>query len=307
MARQWLRKVSLIVGPESGEGLDLGQFRISFRVGQWDVQTPNTLVARVYNLSRDTANRIKGEFTRVVLRAGYEGSFGTIFAGNIKQVRRGRLSATDSYIEIYAGEGDQAYNWSVVNSSVAAGAGPAERIEAARQALGQYGVEPGYAPALEGPRYPRGVAQFGMARDALTEELDGLSMSWSIRQDRCEIIPRDSYLPGEAIAINSRTGMIGVPEQTEDGISLRALLNPNLRIGGRIQLDNQSITDFRPDLRYTAINFPSQISDNGFYKLLVVEHVGDTHGQEWYSEMVCIAVDGTVPIGQALRGRGGEF
>lgn len=306
MTRQYLRKVSLLVGPESGEGLELSEFKIQFRAGQWDVQTPNTLYAKVFNLAPRTGNRIRGEFQRVVLRAGYEGSFGTIFDGTIKQVRIGRESAVDSYVEIAAADGDLAYNFATVNQSLAAGASSADVVASATSAFSQQGVVVGYAPDLGLRTYPRGVALYGMARDVMTDELTGLDMAWSIQNGVCQVVPRDSYIPGEAIVINKDTGMVGVPEQTEDGIRVRCLLNPNIRVSGLIRLDNSSIQEYRQDLRFAALNLAQMVSQDagGFYKVLSVDHSGDTRGQEYYSDIVCVARQDVTTISQAARGRG---
>jgi hypothetical protein len=97
---QWLRKIRLFVLPPPSsplnQGIDLSEMRIEFRVNAADVETPNTAIIRVYNLSEATATQVAGEFDRVILEAGYEdGNFGTIFQGTIKQFRRGRVSRTD--------------------------------------------------------------------------------------------------------------------------------------------------------------------------------------------------------------------
>jgi hypothetical protein len=33
------------------------------------------------------------------------------------------------------------------------------------------------------------------------------------------------------------------------------------------------------------------VTTDGFYRLYQVEYIGDTRGQEWYSELVGLAVD----------------
>ncbi|MGQ3505100.1 hypothetical protein ACT9SR_13340, partial [Enterococcus faecalis] len=76
--------------------------RIVFDVRRGDLQTPNSLRARVYNVSETTRQRIEQEFTRIVLQAGYAGNYGIIFDGSVKQVRRGRENQTDTYLDITA-------------------------------------------------------------------------------------------------------------------------------------------------------------------------------------------------------------
>jgi hypothetical protein len=68
----------------------LSALRVVFHVRRGDLQTPNSAAIRVYNVSETTKQRIEKEFTRVVLQGGYQGNFGIIFDGTIKQVRRGQ-------------------------------------------------------------------------------------------------------------------------------------------------------------------------------------------------------------------------
>ena len=125
---QYIRRCNLVVSGVSGDGLDLSNLRIVFKIKKSDAQTPNTAEIRVYNLAPETAKQIRKEFKRVVLQAGYESNYGVIFDGNIKQVRMGRESGTDTYIDIAAGDGDDAYNYAVVNTTLAAGAKQSDQI-----------------------------------------------------------------------------------------------------------------------------------------------------------------------------------
>jgi hypothetical protein len=88
--QQYGRKLSLTVGASGGAALEFTDFRVIFSVRRGDYQTPNSLDARIYNLKATTMQRITQEFSRVVLQAGYLGSFGLIFDGTIKQSRIGR-------------------------------------------------------------------------------------------------------------------------------------------------------------------------------------------------------------------------
>ena len=304
MADQFIRRVSLVVADESGDGIDLSEMHIRFAVKQWDLQTPNSARIRIWNLSDTTARKIEKEFTRVVLQAGYEGGeFGVIFDGTIVQVRRGRENATDTYLDIAAADGDAAYNFAVVNASLAAGSKPGDRYKATVEAMTKYGVTQGYQPEnLGDDALPRGRVLFGMARDRLTEITDNSDTTWSVQNGQVQSVERSSYLPETAVVLNSRTGMIGMPEQTEDGISVRCLLNPRLKVNGRVQIDNESIQRAQVNLQYTAINYFPSIADDGFYRVIVIDYTGNTRGQDWYCDLVCIALDSTVTQGLAARG-----
>ena len=118
MAGFWIRKVELKVGDDDS-GLDLSSLRITFDVIKKDEATPNTALISVYNVSRETFNKVAKEFTRVTLSAGYEDNHSLIFNGTIKQVTFHKENATDTLMTISAGDGDVAYNYSVTNTTLA--------------------------------------------------------------------------------------------------------------------------------------------------------------------------------------------
>ncbi len=301
MSAQWLRKISLVVGQGGGAGLDLSALRIKFTTSKGDLQTPNSAEIRVYNLSEETAVRVQKEFTRVALQAGYEQNFGMIFSGNVKQVRRGR-EGVDTFLDIFAADGDAAYNFAVVNKTLAAGAGQKEKVDVCAGAMSEHGVSQGYVPGLESPALPRGQVMYGMARDYMRSAAQSTETSWSVQDGQMVMIPRTGYLPGQAVVLTSKTGLIGTPEQSQDGIKARALLNPQLKVGSRVQLDNRSILRAKQDFSYTAINMIPKVNADGFYRVLIAEHTGDTHGKDWYTNLTCISLDGTVPPSLAAKG-----
>ncbi|WYX08229.1 hypothetical protein WJ978_19910 [Achromobacter xylosoxidans] len=135
MADQWLRKASLVLENAAGDQLDISQLHFKFSISAADVQTPAAAQIRVYNLSDNTAQRIQKEFAKVTLRAGYEGNFGTIFVGDVKQIRRGKETSIDKYLDITAANGDMAYNFAVANFTLAAGWTATELYNALLQEL----------------------------------------------------------------------------------------------------------------------------------------------------------------------------
>ncbi len=300
MTQQFGRKVSLIIGPDSGSAIDLSELRIVFSVKRGDTQTPNSLRARVYNVSDNTAQSAESkEFTRIVLQAGYEGSYGIIFDGSIVQVRRGRENATDTYMDITAADGDMAYNFAVVNMTLAAGSLPDDHVKVCTAAMAPFGLTTGYQSALGGNPLPRGKVMFGMARDYLETVARTTQTLWSIQDGKLQIVPETSYAPGEIPVINAKTGMVGMPEQTANGIKVRMLLNPSVKIGRLIQLDNLSIQRYEyglsvPD-QITNQNsaLQNKINGDGFYYVMTADIWGDTRGNDWYTEIVCLSVDAT--------------
>ena len=295
--RQYLRACSLVVGGD-GEGLELAELRVVFKVNHADSETPNTADIRVYNLSQSTMTRIK-EFSKVVLQAGYQSGAGLIFGGTIRQIRRGRLG-TDTYLDILAADGDKAYNYAVVNATLAAGATASDQVDKATGAMAEHGTTVGNVPDLGGVALPRGKVMYGMARKYMRDTASNSACSWSIQNGAVQVIPVQGYLPGEAVRLTAQTGLVGQPEQTNEGIKVRALINPRFRVGSRIQLDNESIQKYRNEQRYKAVNLAPRLDEDGFYRILAIDWTGDTRGRDWYADLICVGIDDSAPIGSKL-------
>ncbi len=62
-----------------------------------------------------------------------------------------------------------------------------------------------------------------------------------VRKQPVHIVPDDKYIQ-EAIVLNANTGLIGMPQQTMGaGVNVRCLINPNIKLGGLIRLDQASV------------------------------------------------------------------
>lgn len=304
----YLRKLSLVVGDANGDGVDLSALEVHFAVRTATVQTPHTLEARIYNMAPKTFAKLGVEYVQIALSAGYQnGPYGLIFGGLIAQVKHGKLDATTTYVDIIATDGDYAYNYSVVNASLAKGSTYADEQKLLIQSL-KANVSEADAPAGSliignNPDLPtgkslRGQVFWGMSRDRLRNFATNTGTQWRIQSGAVDFIPKLGYIPGDAVVLSPSSGLIGVPELTIDGINARVLLNNNIRTGRIVKIDASLITQ-------TNLITPTSASDpfflpstdpGGLYKVYSLVHTGHTLGNEWYTEIVCEAMNGTLPI-----------
>lgn len=115
-----------------------------------------------------------------------------------------------------------------------------------------------------------------------------------------------------ATVLNSTTGLIGIPQQTTgNGVDVRTLINPSIRVNGPIQSDRRSmyrtalsnndivmvggrITDQDTDGDITPSGTaarPANITTNSVYAVKGIMYTDDTRGQAWYVDMMCEARD----------------
>ena len=312
MSQQYLRNLSLIVADPNGKGLELGSLRCVFHVVRGDTQTPNSLDVSVYNTSDDTANRLRSpEFTQIQLAVSYgDQPPQLIFRGSIRQVRKGREDQLNSYVAITAADGDEAYNFSFAALTLAAGATPQNAIEALIKQMataaagaptggsGGQAVTQGYLPQLTANKSVRGRTYFGLCRDHLRGLANNNDCFWSIQDGAVTFIPQTSFIPGTAVLITPSTGLISVPEQTQNGLEMTVLINPTIKVGQLVKLDSSDVNQFRYGLenKATPLNAllaqsTTKLNADGLYYCMRAEHTGDTRGQIWYTKLTCLSVD----------------
>lgn len=330
MSNQYLRRSTLVVmsAPPAAatesvagsnpipNGLDLSTLHFTFKTTQSDTLTPNTMVVRIFNLSDATLKRIKKEFNQVILSAGYEnGNYGVVFNGVIKQVRSGRLpNNVDTFCDLLCAD-DIFFNYAILNTTLAAQATSPAQVLAAIQGSGTLqAVGTDVAPnTFTGGVLPRGKVMYGMTSDHLETFAATHNYSASVQNGKLVVLPFDGYRPGEAVVLTAATGLIGAPEQTDSGISLKCLLNPLIKIGGLVKIDNSLITQTTntganpeavPYNQRAGVQLLPTIANDGVYRVYVIEHEGDTRGTPWYSDIIALSVDASAPPGSSVQDAG---
>ncbi|MGO4738656.1 hypothetical protein AB4099_19060 [Bosea sp. 2KB_26] len=297
MTRQWIREVSLSIDA-GGESIDVSALRIRFKVAQNRLQTPNIAEITVTNLKEETAQKIKKEGQIVTLKAGYVGGSEGLFKGNLIQKRVGRENPVDTYLTMLAQSGDKAYNFATVSKTLAAGSTFKDQVDVVLEAMKPHGITAGYIADLGSKKMPGPRTLFGMARDTMRDIAFSTGTSWFIEDDKLNVTKNNEPRPGEAFVLNSTTGLIGRPVQTLDGIIVRMLLNPKVRPDTRLKIDQGSIDEaaFNPNFTGEVSNamIPS-LADDGLYRVLVADHHGDTRGNSFYTDAICIRADGQGP------------
>ena len=317
---QFIRRVNLIVDDGKGNTIDLSGLRIFFKIEKTGNQAPNTAVFIVTNVKQSTMDAIRNEFTNITIQAGYESNYGVIFTGNIKQTRTGKEdNNTDTYIKIYAADGDLAYNFSTISYTLASGAKISDQVNAAVKPMNKYGVTAGNIDDLDGETLPRGKVMYGHSRDYLREVSRTKGVDWSIQNGKIQVVKLTGTLNEPAVVLNNKTGLKGRAERTENGIMVECLLNPLIQIYSKVKIDQQFIIDqdSDPDLnlpdnatkeqreKYDAKNKKLvDISADGFYKVIAIQYEGDTRANEWYTKLTCIDVDATKPQGKDVNPNG---
>lgn len=282
--------------------IDLSNLHAVFNTTAWVSGTPKTLRIRVFNFSPQTILPVQNEGGQIILSAGYDGQFGIIFSGQIIQVWTGRENATDTFCDIIATDGDKFYTQgfisSTLDSSQTSLSNRMFHIVSNTQIEEQMFLDKDNiiidTSTSTNNTLPRGRVYFGMSKDHLRQVTKSVGALYQIENNNeVHILGIDRTKQKAAYQINYKTGLIGVPTQTTEGISFKMLLNPYIVQGQMIQLNSDAIQMKEvqvnkggavPDVDQTRIQ---QKSTDGFYKVLYCNHSGDTRGTNWYTDIVC--------------------
>lgn len=293
------RKYRVIVSDVNGVGIDVSELRCTFQIEKSISETPNYAEIVLYNLSAQTENSIIKEGAKVILEAGYQNpQYGLIFSGDIVQPLRGKEDNTTYTLTLVSQDGDLFYNKGIINASFRAGQTSRDILEnMTKQSsnaleLGQLSNN------LTPTALPRGKALFGLTRDYFRQIAKSEQAAFYINNNKIEFIKAMDLLTNEVIQLNGKSGLIGMPEQTEEGIQATCLLNPLLDLNKMVAIDLSSIQRQKADRNSELKN----IAGAGIFKIIKIAHKGDTRGDEWYTEFTAVAQTGAVPVtGDCMR------
>jgi hypothetical protein len=306
------------------QGLELAALRVTFNVHKNTATTPNFLDARVYNMAPATMKKVI-QFGRIKLSAGYKyGQYGVIFDGMVVQYRRGKENPTDTYLEIIAADGQKM----VTSNSAHRFEQGSMESDGIKTIVNDIGIPVGFMSQKVGTdTLLRPWIVAGSSQHYIRDMMVKYNADTFVDMNKLYIVSQQEYLEGEAVVLNTRTGLVGIPEATPQGMQIRCLLNPRIKIGGLVKLDSEFISGvaFIPggqevtgseanrvlaqsygadEATFKLQDVPVPTSPIGLYKIYMMEISGDTRGQSWYCDMICLALDAN---GKPIESPGSVF
>lgn len=265
-----------------GFGFEISGLRISFDIQKTADKTPNTCKLVIYNLSEATRAKIKKD-QKIILKAGYSDGAKpkVIFIGNISVYNHAKKHP-EIVTTIDADDGLKGQVESRVTLSHGPGAKAATILKQIVKTL-PFSDELNKI-SLPDVEYPEGFAFTGPSRFALEKVLKKMGMEWSVQNDLLKVITQGGTDSSTAVVLKASTGLIGSPERltsetrkakgkdqtVKPGWKFESLINPEINPNGRVSVTSE------------------QIKENTIFKVISVQHSGDTHGDNWNSTIEAI-------------------
>ncbi len=283
----------------SNSSWDPEALRITFAIEQVANQSYWFADIAIYNPSASTQQVIqRGDL--VTLEAGYQQpGVGLLFQGRVFQPTWEREGDTDYKLTLHCMIGLFEDENGAVSVSINANASkPLTLGEGVRQVAKAGNISIEYVdPVLEQTTFPRGIVYAGPATkyfcDAATGNQLDYWMSWkgiNIRSLAPQgTVPDVIYAP--PIGKNAQTDigheglikytLIGTPQQTEQGIAFRTLLDTDLQLASLVKIDQALLRK----LPLYPGQKPILLDKDGIFVVAAIRYLGDSRGNDWYSEI----------------------
>lgn len=289
------RQYRLIVGDyESGEALEIRDLQVTFDISKSsdNKKKTNSAAIEIYNLSDEHIKLLDTDYPAAVFEAGYLDTGGAqrLFSGQVTHVTT-RKSGTDRITQVTLGTGYVELNHQVLSEFVPEGQSPKDAANRLVKAIGaDRGVFNGTNlnnPLLYG--YPLS----GTPKEMLNELCEKYACNWQLDDGVVYIHDNDrgnSENFQEAYVLSKYTGLIETPYRVsgdrqrskkdkvkKPGVQMKILLNPDIRAGDIIRLEDTLIT--------------------GWFKVESLRHTGGWRSPSWYTEIRATSLEKVIKSG----------
>lgn len=309
----FLRSYRLKVGRETGSRIyemrigevqpgDNDGLRITFQATHFAGGALSVAEITIYNVSAYAERQMLGDgltkkYEFITLEAGYADLFGAVFVGQIVNVQRhleddGATKGIRFFCKSSAKERDQ----NLINLTLSPETDPVQIIEACAEPFGaeiQF-----YGDFSELKRRSRGTVLQGSPTACMNELAEAFQFDWMVENGALKVIKRDAALPNQVYVISATTGMIGSPVVTDTEVGIRYILNPKLKLGDTIKLESMA-----PRFEFSGAFFydiPRTVGE-GFYKVNSLVFAGDSHGDQWETQISCLRLSAAAQAGISER------
>jgi hypothetical protein len=303
----FLRRYRLKVGRDTGSRIyemraDGDGLRIGFQVTHFAGGAFSVAEITIYNVSGFASRQMLGDgvtkkYEFITLEAGYENLFGAVFVGQITNVQRvmedgGATRGIRFFCKSAAKQRDE----NMINLTLSPETDPVQIIEECGLPFGaeiQF-----FGDFSELKRRSRGTVLQGSPTSCMNELAETFAFDWMVEGEALKIIKRGFAMPNQVYVISSGTGMIGSPVVSDTEVGVRYRLNPKLKLGDTIKLESMA-----PRFEFSGAFFydiPRTIGE-GYYKVNSLVFAGDSHGDQWETQISCLRLSAAAQAGISAR------
>jgi hypothetical protein len=210
----FMRQVEVIIGPKGGEGVKINGLKIAFEIEKTDKPETNTAKISIFNLSKDTHDKISVAENHCTLKAGYKDETITaiLFGDVVKGIRK--KSGADYVTEIEVKDGRVAVMAGQVSVSYAKDTDALTIVQDLIDAIGL----PSKGTELIPPdaKYPGAFSDIGQAADILRKVLNKYELWYTIQNEMIYILKEGEPSESTGLRLTPETGLLTIPQPVSD-------------------------------------------------------------------------------------------
>lgn len=294
------RVAQLLIGQSGKDGVLIENLRFSFQIEKTLSETLNNSTISVYNLNKEDRKTIEQPNNALILKAGYIDHVGTqeIFIGIVRRTLT-RRDSVDWITDIELDDGLIAYRDSKLSVAFKPGS---KAVDVLNFIAKSFGLPVHKFTNFPDKYYPHGWSFVGRSRDAMTKVCEFLGCEWSIQNQEIQILKKGKATQNEAVLMSAESGMIGSPELETKTLSDQDAAKQGVTTNSKGAVVRATKTDegTKPRLQVSGYRVksllqptvqPGQIVKlvaegiDAFLKVETVSHSGDTHGDDWFTEL----------------------
>ena len=261
MAEFWQHKVEATIA-----GIRISDPKIQFSIKRESDSTPPSGFVSIFNLSVDTERQIHERGKTIILNGGYGNNLGLLFDGAVQKVERERIKLSRITTIKIAGKVVEKETLSGVTNRSYNGDIPVRQI--VTDIATDINMKTGPLNLIPADAVIHNWHYTGRASNALTIAIRDHGLTWYEDDGVIRVNKpgrNTQQADAETVSISEENGLIGAPSVTDQGVRIRCLLRPTVRIGHIVNLKSLATT--------------------GRFKIVAIHHVGDNWTGSFYSEL----------------------
>lgn len=275
------RVASVVFGPPGAKGTLVERLRISFAVEKNATGEPNRAIVTIYNLDAATRNQIKAVEHVMLLRAGYSQApelQPLCCAMDIMDVQH-QIAHPETITTLSCGDGLNVQRNNKLKVSFKGGTSVKSIIT---NVADQLGVALRNLGSVDDGNYANGFAEVGPPSDILDKLSGKIGAEWSFQNGELQFSKLDRPTNTAVVVLSPETGLIGNPQKRQKA---GQVIVPGLKVGWVVK--SLLIPQIEPNDRVRVKT--SEV--DAVFRVRKIRQVGDTRGDDWYSEMEVLEYD----------------
>lgn len=243
------------------------RLRIKFDIKKTLLSSPNASVVEIYNLKRDTVDRIRRSFTKIRMNVGWENTdLNQILSGGVMSYFTDKQT-TERVTKVQVLDGVGGIVKGVTNKAFS---GRLNVGDIVRDIAGDLpGVSIGNID-VDGTIGSGGLTVSDRSAEALDRLAAQYGFSWSVQDGTFQAVQDTrSFANTVIISGNNRnlikaTPILAGPMQIENGVEITAILDPSVRPGSRVRLESAENPNLNGTYKVHEVDFSGDSGDRTF-------------------------------------------